>query len=215
MCTIRARRKIVWSSSNLSFDSSHDFFIVKRSWPSLSFKTIRNIFVFRIQISIFLIPMILLPGPLPVGYWTNPPEWNCFHQLTPIIVVQTVLLPMSPNNVIDDFHGVHCFCRVTSQSEGPDVAEKLFFKKYHPRTSRSPSSPKNALFWMSLTSSSSDFFFSERHIGLMVIRAVSGARLVAKQERQNFSKHSSFDLDPQNWCFPRVVLLLLCSYMIK
>ena len=68
---------------------------------------------------------------------------------------------------------------------------------------------------MSLISNSFDYFFSERHIGSMVILAVSGTSLVAKQERQIFSEHSSFDLDPQNWCFARVVLLLLCSYMIK
>ena len=132
VCTIRARRKIVWSSSNLSFNSSHNFFIFKRSWPSLSFKTIRNIFVFRIQISIFLIPLILLPGPLPVGYWTNPPEWNCFHQLTPTIVVQTALLPVSPNNVKDDFHGVHCFCRVTSQSERSRCGWEIIFQEIPP-----------------------------------------------------------------------------------
>ena len=55
----------------------------------------------------------------------------------------------------------------------------------------------------------------EIHIGSMVILAVSGTSLVAKQERQNFYEHSSFDLDPQNWCFSRVVLLLLWSYMIE
>ena len=68
---------------------------------------------------------------------------------------------------------------------------------------------------MSLAFNSSEFFFPERHIGSMVIAAVSGTSLVAKQERQNFSEHSSFDLDPQNWHFLRVVLLLLWSYVIK
>jgi hypothetical protein len=67
---------------------------------------------------------------------------------------------------------------------------------------------------MSLTFNSSDFF-SERHIGSMVILAVSGTSLVAKQERHNFSEHSSVDLDPQNWYFSRVVWLLLWSYMIE
>ena len=67
---------------------------------------------------------------------------------------------------------------------------------------------------MSLTSNSSDFF-SERHISSMVIFAVSGASWMAKQERQKIFDHSSFNLDPQNQCPPHVLLLLLCSYMIK
>ena len=50
---------------------------------------------------------------------------------------------------------------------------------------------------MSLTSNSSDFF-SERHIGSMVILAVSGASWMAKQERQKIFDQSSFDLDLQN-----------------
>jgi hypothetical protein len=79
--------------------------------------------------------MILLPGPLPVEYRTSSPEWNRFHKLPPIIVMQIELLPVSPNNVDDDFHGVHCFCKVVSHSQkDADVAEKDIFKKDHPGT---------------------------------------------------------------------------------
>ena len=89
-------------------------------------------FVFRIQISIFLIPIILLPGPLPVGYWKKPLEWNNFHQLTPTIVVQTALLAESPNNVQDDFHGVQYFCRVASESERSRCGWQSIFQEIPP-----------------------------------------------------------------------------------